>query len=68
VIVVVAIKQPSGLNDVAHSLTAKESDGACVSPATTGVVVAVDDAVADGDDAKEDMLGDAELDVEDVVV
>ena len=41
--VVVAIRQPSGLNEAAHSLTKKESKGAWVSTA------GVDDAVGAGD-------------------
>lgn len=60
---VVAIRQPSGLNEVVHSLTAKISDGGWVS----AVVVAV--GVGDGEgegDILGDGVGDGEGDAETV--
>ena len=52
----VAIRQPSGLNDLLHSLTKKESKGAWVS--TAGVDDAVGAGVSDGETEREDAAVD----------
>ena len=50
-IVVVATRQPSGLNDLLHSLTKKESKGAWVSTAGVDDAVGVGDGETEGEDA-----------------